>query len=101
MRRFASMLCCTVACLFALQDNAFDCAPCACQVLSINPNAKWRIEDVCTPYSDGSAGYLEGRDSGYLAVMMYTCDHGVHLTVKMDADTKICWGSINNPVPSS
>ena len=95
MRRFINVLCGIAAFFFALHGT-IDTPPCACQVLSIDPNARWRVEDVRTPYSDGSAGYLEGRDSGYLAVMMYTCEHGVRLTINMDADTEVCWGSITS-----
>ena len=99
MWRFINVLCGVAAFFFALHGT-IDTPPCACQVLSIDPSARWRVEDVRTPYSDGSAGYLEGRDSGYLAVMMYTCEHGVRLTINMDADTEVCWGSITSR-PSS
>lgn len=67
--------------------------PCACQLLTFDPQAKWDVKDVDTPYSDGTAGCIDGRDDGYLSVMMYTCKHGYRLTINMDPSSKVCWGS--------
>ncbi len=95
MRQPIKVFCGAVACLLVLTllDSK---PPCACRILCINPRARWRIEAVYTPYSDGKAGHIEERDCGYQSVMMYTCNHGIRLTVIMDTDTKECWGSIND-----
>ena len=94
MQRSTKALCGAVAFFLALAllDRT---PPCACKILTASPRASWRVQAVRTPYSDGTAGHIEGRDCGYLSVITYTCDHGVRLTVIMDSNSRKCWGSIH------
>lgn len=89
---FAALVCC----ITLLYGQIRPTPPCACEVLSRNPKAEWHVEEADTPYLRGTAGYIEGRDSGYLSFTAYTCGHGARLAIYYDPDSDKCWGSIQS-----